>query len=500
MIARNPAAPAEQAHAKFDLHRLAELTPSLIVAYFAAQFIVRLAVSGNLETDEAQFVGHTAFAWGYGNAHPPLYNWLVGLVLWATDSWPAAVSLVKNALLAGTWLLVFDTGKRATGSAVTGLCAAAGLAFMPQVVWQSQFTLAHSVLATFGTAALVNALTRVLLEPRSTGAYLYLGLAAAIGAYGKYNFLLVIIVAALAVLSLPSLRARLANARLALSAGIFALLFGPHLVFALTHIAETTNRIAKLERANSTFGILDIPVLGIDGLFSVGLATLASAAPLFIVWAIAQGGIRATGQNAPALPGEAKSDANLFAQLYLRIAAFGLALFAAVIFFGDFHFVFERYLTPLLLPLPLWLAVAAIPSRRTTLRLAIIAGCVWLAALVAMPAIITFQDDHFAYPYRGIARVLKEKIPPPYAVLGRRDRLTANLVIKLPGTSAFEADKPNGRVLVVWTGNASEPPASLLAELGAAYQPSGALLSLILPYENYSGAKATISARLYLRQ
>jgi hypothetical protein len=484
------------ARSVFDLDRLAELTPALICAYFVAQFLMRLAISGNLETDEAQFVGHTAFAWGYGNAHPPLYNWLIGLALSVTGYWPAAVSIVKNALLAGTWLLIFDTGRRASGSALTGLCAAAGLAFMPQIIWQSQFTLAHSVLVTFGAAALLNALTRAALAPRSAWAFAYVGLAAAIGFYGKYNFLFVLLAAGLAILSLPSMRARLVQTRLLLSAGVFGALFGPHLIFALTHIEETTNRIAKLERANSTFGALDIPWLGIDGLLSVCTATLASAAPLFIVWALARRGPQPADAAEPA----AEPLASDLGRLYLRVAVLGWLLFAAAILFGDFHFVFERYLTPLLVPLPLWLAIAASPSRKTIVRLATAAGFAWFGALVAMPAIVAFQDDHFAYPYRGIARALKEKLPPPYAILGRRDRLSANLVIKLPGTTMFEEDKGQRRVLLVWTGNATEPPSSLTAELGANYRPSGAPLSLFLPYENFSGAKASLAARLYVRE
>lgn len=494
MTAEAPAASKGGAFAVrpgFGIERLARLTPAFIAAYFTAQFIVRLLASGNLETDEAQFVGLTHFALGYGNAHPPLYNWLVSLALEATGYWPAAVSLVKNLLLAGTYLLVFDTGRRATGSAVAGLCAAAGLALMPQIVWQSQFTLAHSVLVTFGAAALLHALTLIVQRPQSWLAYVYLGAAAAVGAHGKYNFFIVLVAALAVMLASKDLRGLLLNWRALLSAGSFAALFGPHLVWALGHLDEATNRVSKLQRENAMFGALDLPGLGVDGLLSVGVAAAVSAGPLLLVWFLAR------GRN-PATSDTGNSDA--FLRLYKGTAIVAFSLFAAIILFGDFHFVFERYLTPLLLPVPLWLALASPLSARAAGRLAATAGAVWLAVLIAIPSVIAFGKDHFAYPYRAMAAKVAEQVEPPYAILARRDRQSANLSIRLPGTAVLREEAPPDRVLIVWSGNADRRPSSLVEQLGQAFAPDGPVLSGAFPYENLSGARATMSAQLFVRR
>src|SRR5262245_17715652 len=56
------------------LEEIADWTPLFILVYFVAQFIIRISLSANLETDEAQFVGQTYLALGYNNSHPPLYN------------------------------------------------------------------------------------------------------------------------------------------------------------------------------------------------------------------------------------------------------------------------------------------------------------------------------------------------------------------------------------------------------------------------------------------
>ncbi len=482
-----------EASGRFDIERLARLTPLFIAFYFTAQFAMRLAVSGNLETDEAQFVGLTHFALGYGNAHPPLYNWLVALALELTGHWPAAVSLVKNMLLAGTYLLVFDTARRAAGSPVAGLCAAAGLALMPQIVWQSQFTLAHSVLVTFGVAALLHALTLAAHSPRSLPAYLYIGAAAAIGAYGKYNFFIVLAAAALAIASIPELRQRLLNVRIALSAAAFLALFGPHLAWALANLDSATNRVSKLERENSRFGAFDIPGLGIDGLLAIGTGLIASAGALALVWLLLRRGPHAQEPQGKALTGT-------LARLYARTALFAVALFAAIILLGDFHFVFERYLTPLILPLPLWLALAAPLGNRAAGRLMLTAGAVWLAALIAVPSVIAFGEDHFAHPYRAFAQEVAQRIDPPYAVLARRDRQSANIAIRLPGATVLRDEAPQNRVLIVWSGKDRQPPESLVTRLGPGFSAEGPAVSGTYAYENWSGASATLGAQLFVRR
>ncbi len=90
---------------------LARRAPFAIIVYIAVLFALRLGLSPFMEIDEAQFVGEVAFAWNYGNSHPPLYNWLVRLALEVTRwHWVPAVALVRLSLLGLYHWLCFELG------------------------------------------------------------------------------------------------------------------------------------------------------------------------------------------------------------------------------------------------------------------------------------------------------------------------------------------------------------------------------------------------------
>ena len=94
----------------------------------------------------------------YGNSHPPLYNWLVRGALEATGwNWALSVALVRAALLAATYLLVFDAARRLAG-VEGGVLAVAAAALLPQVSWMAAHTLAHSILVMAAAAGVVHAL------------------------------------------------------------------------------------------------------------------------------------------------------------------------------------------------------------------------------------------------------------------------------------------------------------------------------------------------------
>jgi 4-amino-4-deoxy-L-arabinose transferase-like glycosyltransferase len=498
-----PHADAERTNAPpagAQLERIARYTPLAILIYFGAQFAVRIAISGNLETDEAQFVGATHFALGYGNAHPPLYSWLVAVALEVAGHWVASVALVKNALLAGTYLFVYDTARRASGSAVMGLAAAACLALMPQIVWQSQFTLAHSVLVMFGAAALMHAMTLVALRP-STLHFAWLGLAASAGAMAKYNFFLLVAAAIFAVLLSPALRQAFASWRLVISGALFAAVCGPHLAWAFANIEDSTNRISKLERSSNWFGALDVPGIGIDGFLGGLLALASSAGALVLIWyglRRLNGGGVADGPKTLGYVDHCRARADL-ANFYGQSCVMALAAFGAVLLVGDFHFVFERYLTPLLMPLPLWLALARPLSQHATRNLAMLAVAIWCSVLAALPLVVATGKDRLAFPYGTMAQRIQQEIAGPFAVLARRERDAANLVIRLPGSSIWQPDMPASRVLVIWSGAEARPPVELTSGLSG-YAPAGDALHLEMPYENLSGAVGQLKAQLHERR
>ncbi|WP_088343525.1 MULTISPECIES: glycosyltransferase family 39 protein [Rhodomicrobium] len=481
------------------LERIARWTPLFILTYFTAQFLIRVTLSGNLEIDEAQFVGETYLALGYGNSHPPLYNWLVAGCVWLMGGyWPAGVALLKNLLLAGTYLLGFDIARRVTGRALTGLILVASFLLLPQVVWKSQITLAHTTLVMFAVVAVLHAVVCIAERPDARN-YLWLGLAAAIGGLAKYNFFLMLVAILIAAASIPYLRARLFTRKLAYSIALFAVLFAPHLIWAAQNIAQSTQRMAKLERSNDLFGGIDIPWLGLDGFLASLVALAAWTGPLLLAWFA----IRHFSTAKPEEPSPPSSErTQAFMQLFGRSAAIGLGTFLAIVLFGDLHTVFERYFTPILITVPLWL-VLAWPMEghgRAPLHFLRLGALVALLMVTAWPAWIGFGREQLAYPYESFAATIGERASGPFAILAQQRRAAANLAIRLDRASVWEEGSRPDQVVLLWDGRQDAPPKDLIEQLGTGFEPRGAPLKMSYPYDNFSGHRAGLNAWVYARK
>jgi 4-amino-4-deoxy-L-arabinose transferase-like glycosyltransferase len=476
-----------------DVEMIARYTVWIILAYFAAQLAIRVGLSGNLETDEAQFVGHTDLTLGYGNSHPPLYNWLVAGALWITGSWAGAVAIVKTAFLAGTYVCIYDAGRRISGQQLTGLIAAASLLFLPQIVWQSQVTLAHSVMVMFGVAATLHAVM-LIRERGKLADFLWLGVAVSIGAFAKYNYFLALAAILMAAYTVREVRAQLFVPRLIWPTALFTLLYLPHAAWAIANLSETTQRMARLDSERNAFSVVDVPILGIDGLFAIGVATLAWAGPLVAVWFIVWRFTPAEG------PGALDADRAVAARFFARATLIGVALFALVILAGDFHSVDERYMTPLLMAVPLWLA-AAWPLElrgRAPVHFLRVAGVLVLLMLTIWPGLILFGKK-LAYPYGKFAADMRDETSGPVAVLGSRYSIGANLVIRLDDARVWVPGDAAGRVLLAWEGHSEAAPDGMVRELGAGYAPDGPVRRLTAPYDNFSGRTARLSYQVFQR-
>ena len=480
-----------------QLEGLARWTPLFILGYFAAQFLIRVGSSGNLEIDESQFVGQTHLALGYGDSHPPLYNWLITGALALTGGyWPAAVALVKNLLLAGTYLLAFDTARQVTGRALTGLIVVASFMLLPQIVWKSQITLAHSILVMFAVVASLHAVVRIARRGDRVG-YLWLGLAAAIGALAKYNFLLVFVAILIAAFSIPYLRARLFTARLAYAGALFVALFTPHLIWAVQHFAVSTERMAKLERTNSDFGGIDIPWIGLDGFVALVVAVAAWVGPLLLAWFAIW---YLTSKDDPEI--SRGDDIESFARFFGRATAIGLGAFAAILLTADLHSVHERYVTPLLMPLPFWLALRWPLEGRSyaPIHFLRVGAAVAVLMVTAWPLWIAFGREQLAYPYGSFAAALNGGGSEPLAILAHQRKFAANIAIRLNGAGIWEEGMRPERVVLLWDAKAGDPPQAMVAELGDGFEPRGGVMRMSYPYDNFSGRQASLNAQLYARK
>src|SRR5262249_55550352 len=149
--------------------------------------LVRLWIPSALELDEAeQLVLTQRLAWGYGH-QGPLYTWLLALVFGLVGVSPLALALVKNGLLLAAYVLVYRSARLVTGSHDHAAIAAVSLLFVPQIAWESQRDLTHTVLAVTAAAATLFLILRLCAAPAAS-LYVALGGAVAVGLLAKGSY------------------------------------------------------------------------------------------------------------------------------------------------------------------------------------------------------------------------------------------------------------------------------------------------------------------------
>ncbi|EGK70866.1 hypothetical protein METUNv1_03091 [Methyloversatilis universalis FAM5] len=137
---------------------------ALLVVYFGAQVCARVFASPGLELHEAEQALWTQdLALGSGT-QPPLYTWVQWLVFKLFGVSIFSLSLLKNTLLASTYGFVWLAARRWLPPSLAVL-AAASLLLIPQIGWESQRDLTHSVLAAAVAAATLYVLIRLIERP-----------------------------------------------------------------------------------------------------------------------------------------------------------------------------------------------------------------------------------------------------------------------------------------------------------------------------------------------
>ncbi len=163
--------------------------------------------------------------WGYGS-QPPLYTWIVAAVFAVTGESAAAVVIVKNALLALSVLFVHRTALRVLGDPLAASRRRWRCSSFPQIAWESQRALSHTVLAVAASAAALLVFVR-LVEGRRTADYLLFGPLVAAGLLSKLNVVYGVAALVLAALSLPWARAAVLDRRSLAAAALAAALVAP---------------------------------------------------------------------------------------------------------------------------------------------------------------------------------------------------------------------------------------------------------------------------------
>lgn len=364
-----------------------------LLALALAHVLVRVALSPALKWDEAeQMLWSQQLQLGYG-AQPPLYTWLQWALNQLLGPSVLALSVLKHALLALTYVLMWLAGRELLG--VRGAWwAAASMLLLPPLGWDSIRDQTHSVLVTAMSCAAWWLLLRLVRRARPLD-FAWLGLVCGLGLLAKYSFALVLGAMLLAALSVPeSRRALLAHGWWwAPIVGLLVVL--PHASWLAGHLPEaTTATIDKMEiQPDGQLG------KGLIGWLEM-LAGMLALFALLALWAF-----RAAWWRRPLAP--AAPWAHRVFMRYLALVL--LALLGMVLFAGVTNFR-GRWVLPLLCMVPL-AAFAARPELQQHPR----AGR-YTVAVVAVALLLLLAGG--LRPWIGGLRGQVDELNHPAAELG----------------------------------------------------------------------------------
>ncbi|MBY5756551.1 hypothetical protein HFO07_07790 [Rhizobium leguminosarum] len=438
----------------------------LLAAYFALQVGVRLATSHSLDLDEAEQAFRSQWlAAGYG-PQPPFYNWLQYTVFQFAGVSLTALSIVKNLLLFISYLLYGLTARLVLRDKALVAIATLGLLTIPQMAFEMQRDLTHTVAVFFSASIFFYGFIRSLKQP-SLASYLIAGIGIGFGLLAKYNFAILPAAALIAALSDARLRLRIFDWRLALTAVVALVITLPHLFWLKDNLDFATARTLEKMTASGDASYLTQVAMGIS---SLALATISFAGLTVAVFAIVFG-----KSLRPAL-----GSGSEWTRLLERMMLVFLAGILLLIVFGGAAGIKDRWLVPMLFILPLYFCLrieaAGVTTDTAFRRFIPILAVIMIgvpAALYGSVATARFTGhyERLNRPYAGMLETLRKQAEPA-AILAGDSLLAGNLRQDIPNVLVLSMDYPGFNpdltsrrpLLLVWLlpqkgGSEALPPA-----------------------------------------
>lgn len=444
--------------------------------YFGLHVISRVLLTSTLGSDEAeQALWSQTLQWGYG-AQPPLYTWLQYGFMQLFGINVLALALLKNALLFTTYTAVFVIAQQLLGDGPRALAATAGLLFIPQIAWESQRDLSHSVLVTTLAALTLLAVIRLLRRPQPAS-YLLVGLCLGLGILAKYNYVLFAAALLLTLVGHAQTRAILLRPAFLLTISMAGIIVLPHGLWVVDHWQATAACLEKLEQdrvAARAHGLLSAATNSVlfllPFLLAAGLWLRPTAGPAHVAWRFPLRGY---------------------------LVAVGITIITTVLLLGAGEFK-DRWLQPLLFVAPVvWLGY--VDPKRTDLRARLpgyfgmaagLAVIIWL--LIPLRVVLgpfSGYPTDLNQPYSALAQAIKTSGMSPAILVGYGNRIAGNLRLQFPEARVYAhrqlADttititSPAGPILAIWPTAGSQTAMPRTMHVGL----TGALDVPALAYE-----------------
>lgn len=360
-----------------------------LIVYFAFEACFVSFISLGAGLDDAELISNISFwNWGYGGSQPPLYTWLAYGLTKLFGLHFLLLQFLRFGILASTFFAVYIGLRLLRVAKPLAACASLGIFLLPQIGWESQRALIHSVLGAAGSAWSFAAFVWFVQRPNYARAAA-LGAAFAVAVLGKYNGLIFIAALVLSAGFMPVIRrAVFSRYFVAAIAAAFALMT-PALIFMAQHPQSVAERAVKFQ-ANIGAPIL-ARALGLADLARAGLNFLAPLLVLTLILALIvklrrrQPAHSGAEQNAAAVSAR---EANVQARRFIgAVLLCGLLFCAFIVLCSGATHIKDRWLQPLLFLAPayavLWLAHwdSSGSKARALGILGIIAACIVPPAL-----------------------------------------------------------------------------------------------------------------------
>lgn len=389
-----------------------------------------------------------------------------------------SLALVRLSLLGLYHWLVFDSARRLAGDRA-GVLALMASAFLPQIVWMSIQTTAHTVLVIVAAIGIIHALA-LMRSGAGNIAYVWFGVWAAIGALAKYNFFIFLISFIVAATLTPSIRRQLFSRPVWISILIFVAALTPVVIASLNApLAATAGRMAKLSQPEEYLTLFDISYIGLDGFLSLIISAVLWSGLAFVVYVIG----RTRDHPRPAADGDED-----VLKLLLHTILIGLGAFALLVLLADYHSVAQRYMAPILAPTAILLALR-FPQVLGARNLLFLSACMFVLAPLGFAGVALFGTPRFTFPFDAVSSAIRAQNPAPATVVSNRQDDAANISVLLhwPPERGTASD-----VVLVWQDN-DAPAQELLAQLPVNALPASPVTRVTAPVRNFSGELRTFS-------
>lgn len=465
-----------------------------VLLYFAFQTLLVTLVSNGAGLDDAEQLANIGYLdWSYGGSQPPLYTWITNLVASVLGTSMFTLQVVKFSILASLFLSVFGAMRLLGFSRMVASAGMLGLFLIPQIGWESQRALTHSVAGTAGCGWAFLAFAWYMRARHAVSAAAF-GAAMAAALLGKFNASFFLLMLLITGLSVAEYRKILLSKLSLVTLLAFAVCFAPTGLWMLAHKSSVVARSGKLQIGASGNIFFDR---------LVGLESFVEAAFLFSILAVGIAVIIAIvhfrKRTSPELPFTAGE------QFMRRLVVVGLLIVLAGVLATGVNNVKDRWLQPVLFLTPAVLATLLAHYRsgnRALLDYAVIGAIVALIVPPALSYYLTYGSSTPPYGQLDYRHFYEEvQSQGRFAsVLADNAQVPGNLRLFDPSLRVIHAETPDGvsrltrPVLVMWFGDAT-PNERVTALLNEAHivLPASGVHTTAIAYRTQPEKRITVS-------